>query len=343
MTTYPKWDEPVADWVEKPEPAAIWQIIGGHSLYWALVAAIELRVFDELAPGPLSLEEMSGQLDADADRLATLLDALVSVGLLDGSLKSYALNKTLATLLVTTSDRYMGDVVVHSPGIDENWPVLADAIRSGEPRAPIDEAFYERFARASFLTQLRGARFVATRLGFNAATKRHVLDLGAGGAPWSIALLEGSPKSTATINDLAAVVPVAEQKCREYGVADRCEFIGGDYHEVSLEACSFDTGILGHVLRAEEPADAISLLRRVATALRPGGQLVVADYFVGNDRRGPPQALLLGLTMVANTPHGKTYTHSEMASWLADACFGNVRTLETVKNNHVLVASKEVP
>jgi hypothetical protein len=68
--------------------------------------------------------------------------------------------------------------------------------------------------------------------------------------------------------------------------------------------------------------------------------VVVADYFRGDDHRGPVPALLLGVTMVANTRSGSVYRHRDMANWLAEAGFGQVRIMETVKRSHVLVAEK---
>ena len=215
-TTYPEWDKPVIDWDEKPEPAAIWQVIGGLSLYWALVAALRLGLFDELAQAPVGLKELAVRLGADRDRLGVVCDALVSVWLLDGDRDGYYLNKTGRTLLVSDSERYMGDIVLASPGELDNWPALADTVRSHDPPRNVDDdggRFYERFAAASFLTQLRSARLLAPRLGLHRDASFRILDLGAGGAPWTVAFLEGSVASTAVVNELDPVVHVAQEMC----------------------------------------------------------------------------------------------------------------------------------
>lgn len=187
-----------------PEPALIWQIIGGFSLYWLLVAAVEMRLFDRLAEGQLGLEPLAAALNADAEKLGLICDALVAVAILDGDGNGYSLSKTSQTLLVTSSDRYMGDVVTESPGILENWPVLASIIQGSPPHYDVDDdegGFCSRSARASFLTQLRAARLCATRLGLRGGRSRHILDLGAGGAPWTIAFLEACSESTAVVNE----------------------------------------------------------------------------------------------------------------------------------------------
>lgn len=342
-TTYPEWDSNVVDWDEKPEPALIWQIIGGFSLYWALVAAVRLQIFDHLIGGSLPLEQLAAALKADVEKLGLVCDALVAVAILDGDRNGYRLNKTSRTLLVTSSDRYMGELVIESPGVLANWPGLAATVQGGPPDHDVDEdqgSFYARFARASFLTQLRAARFCATRLGLRDGRGRRILDLGAGGAPWTIAFLEACPESTAVVNDFPAVVEVAAEMCSLHGVSEKCEFIVGDYHQLDLDAGSFDILILGNVLRNEGPSGSVLLLRKAFTATRPGGRLVIADYFRGDNDRGPGPALLLGVTMVANTRSGSVYRHRDVAGWLLEAGFEHVRTIETVKRSHVLVAER---
>lgn len=342
-STYPEWDSKVVDWDEKPEPALIWQIIGGFSMYWVLVSAVRLQLFDRMMQGPMSLGSLAKMLNSDAAKLGLICDALVAVALLDGDRSGYRLNKTSRTLLVTSSDRYMGEVVVESPGILGNWPDLTATIQGSVPNHDVDEDqadFYSRFARASFLTQLRAARFCATRLGLRDGRRLRILDLGAGAGPWTIAFLEGCSESTAVLNDFAAVVEVAVEMCSSHGVSERCKFIVGDYHDIDLEPGLFDVVILGNVLRNEGPSGSGSLLKRSFTACRPGGRVVIADYFRSADDRGPLPALLLGVTMVANTRSGSVYRHGDVAEWLVEAGFEHIRTVESVKRSHVLVAEK---
>ena len=128
--------------------------------------------------------------------------------------------------------------------------------------------------------------------------------------------------------------------CGRYGVADRCDFAPGDYHQLELEPGTFDLVIMGHILRNEGHERGRSLLVSSHRALRPGGRVLVADYFVAEDQRGPPQALLLGVTMTANTTRGSVYRKSDIAGWMAEAGFHGIRSLESVKNNHILLGEK---
>jgi hypothetical protein len=66
----------------------------------------------------------------------------------------------------------------------------------------------------------------------------------------------------------------------------------------------------------------------------------VADYFVDDDRRGPLNALLLGVTMAASVPNAATYTEAEFRGWLIDAGFVDVERSSPVPFQDVLVARK---
>jgi hypothetical protein len=69
----------------KPPPAApVWAVIQGHASYSALVAAVDLGVFDALGgSGPTTAPALAAALDVSPPHLAALLDGLVALGLLD--------------------------------------------------------------------------------------------------------------------------------------------------------------------------------------------------------------------------------------------------------------------
>tara|TARA_B100001121_G_scaffold215039_1_gene188659 strand:+ start:175 stop:687 length:513 start_codon:yes stop_codon:yes gene_type:complete len=167
-----------------------------------------------------------------------------------------------------------------------------------------------------------------------------VLDLGAGGAPWSIAILKACPEGRAVINDLDGVLPVAQAKTSEHDVADRCEFRPGDFHTVALEVDHFDIVVLGHVCRTEGEAGARSLITRAFAALKPGGTLILADYFVDVERKFNPHAVIMGTTMMASTERGLCFTHQQFSEWIREAGFGQLRLVEPIGFQQSFVAVK---
>jgi SAM-dependent methyltransferase len=317
--------------VAAPDPAAIWRVINGYSAYWVVVAGVEIGVFDHLADGAADLDALAATLSCDPLRLRVLCDALVGLSLLQRDRDYYALVPDSATFLVTGGDRSMRELLLHSPGPRGNWPAFAETIRGTDPPEPAGEEFYAQLVRATFPTQRAAAAALAPALG----PYSDVLDLGAGAAPWTVGLLEHAPAARATVNDLPGVLPIAREMLETRALADRCTFVAGDFYTVSLPEHAFDVVVLAHVLRVEGP----ELLERAARSLRRGGRVVVADYFLDDDRRGPLNALLLGATMAAAVPGGTTYPRDEYERWLAGAGFVDVEFRSPLPFQDVMIAT----
>jgi SAM-dependent methyltransferase len=329
----------------RPPPATpVWAVIQGFASYWLLVASVELGAFDALARvGPVSISGLAEEIGASPPHLAALLDGLVVLGLLDQVDDRYELNEVAERYLTSSSPATMAGLIAVAPGPHANWLELANTVRSAMPPNPVEESpagFYRPLVRATFPTQHRSARRIAALIGWDRSPGRpRVLDLGAGSAPWTLALLE-HPASSAVVNDLPDVIEEARARVQAAGVAERVELRSGSYFEIDIEASAFDAVVLGHVCRAEGEAGSKRLIARAWAALRPGGRLILADYFADNRRKYNRFGVLMGVTMIASTSTGRAITHGEVHRWLADAGFGSIRLLEPIAFNHVYVATK---
>ncbi|MEQ8516881.1 MAG: class I SAM-dependent methyltransferase, partial [Chromatocurvus sp.] len=219
----------------------------------------------------------------------------------------------------------------------------AETIRTGAVSSPIDdavEAVYAPLVKATFATQFRAASRLGLKLGWQRLSGLRVLDLGAGCAPWALALLAQSEGARAVINDWPEIISHARETVTAHGMTDRCEFLPGSFHEVDIPAESFDVVVLGHVCRTEGPDLTRALLARAVSALKPGGKLLVPDYYADNERRLNPFGVQMGMTMLANTRHGQTLTHEQMVDWLREQSLVGIRLLEPIPFNTVYVAEK---
>jgi SAM-dependent methyltransferase len=177
-------------------------------------------------------------------------------------------------------------------------------------------------------------------LRYSALDAPRLLDLGAGGAPWSAAILAANPDATAVVNDLAGVIDVAERKLGERDLLGRVELRPGDFHEVELESDHYDLVVLGHICRAEGAERAGRLIDRAMRALKPGGRVVLSDYFADRQRSLAGHALMMGVTMMASTVHGEALSYGDVADRLRLAGFEAVRLIEPIGFQEAFVASK---
>ena len=319
----------------KPPPAApVWAAIEGLGRYYILLAALDLDVFDTLQRlGPSSIEQVAATLETPVDHTRSLLDSIVALELLDQFNDVYELNDAAKRYLVSDGPATMADLIPVAPGPHDNWTRLADTIRNGRPATPIEDdpaAFYVPLVEGTFTTMFRCATRADLKMRYSALRAPRILDLGAGGAPWAIAMLNACAEGTAVINDLPGVIQVAQAKTSEHGVADRCVFRPGDFHTVELEVDHYDIVVLGHICRTEGEAGAQHLIQRAFDALKPEGRLILADYFVDIERKFNPHAVIMGTTMMASTEKGFCFTHEQFAGWLRQAGFVDLRVIEPI-------------
>ena len=329
----------------KPPPSApVWSVIEGFGSYYLLLAALELDLFDTLERmGPTFVGPVADELEVSEPHLQALLDSLVALGLLEQYRDVYGLNDTAQRYLTRTGEASMVGLVPVAPGPLPNWAGLAETIRNGRPATPIDDdpaAFYVPLVKGTFTTMFRTATRADLRVRYSSLIEPRVLDLGAGGAPWSIAVLKACPGGSAVVNDLPGVLGVAEQMTAEHGVADRCEFRPGDFHEVVLEEQTFDLAVLGHICRTEGQDGARHLVERAYDALRPGGRVMIADYFVDPERKFNPHGVLMGMTMMTSTVNGFPLTNEQVVGWLRNAGFRAIRLIEPIGFQYVYVATR---
>lgn len=336
-----------------PEPAPagarhmgqFWGLVHGCTAYFSVLAADELGVFAALADGPATPDELARACGADPDRLLALLGGNVAAGTLEVTGGRFSLSPIAAELLDPGNPGYLGALLRHSPGPLENWAHLAATVQGSPPPRDVgqdDGAFLAELVAATAPVQLGVARAALGDLpGGPLPAGARVVELGAGAAPWSRAVLAGDPGATAVVNDLPGVLAVAERALDGDGVADRVTFLPGSYWEVDLAAGGFDLAVLAHVCRAEGDEGAAALVRRAAAALAPGGRLVLAEYLLHDDLSGPAQAQLLGVTMAASTARGATFTHRQARAWLEGAGLGPVAPAPAVPlPTTVLVAAR---
>ena len=327
-----------------PTAAPVWAAIEGLGRYYILVAALDLNIFDTLQrTGPSTVEQLSEELSLPVLHLRALLDAVVTLELLEQVRNVYDLNDAAKRYLVSDGPATMAGLVPVAPGPHENWSRLADTVRQGKPAHPIEDdpaAFYIPLVEGTFTTMHRCATRADLKIRYSAMPEARVLELGAGGAPWSIAILQRNGRATALVNDLHEVLPVARANAKRFGLTDRIECRPGDFHTVEIENESYDLAILGHICRTEGEDGAKHLIQRAFSALVPGGRLILSDYFCDRERKLNPHAVLMGATMMASTTRGFTFTHEEFSGWLRDAGFEALRLIEPIGFQQCFVAVK---
>ena len=167
-------------------PAAIMQEIMGVWRARAIVAAIELKIFDHIAKGKRTVKEVAGAAGASPRGTANLLDALTAMGHLRKSGNRYNLTPASAAFLVSGKKPYVGDLA-HGLSLSwDAWKHLTESVRSGRPTEAVNVArkgkeFFPKLVGSIFPGNYAASGMVVSRLPQKERGKIHkILDVAAG-------------------------------------------------------------------------------------------------------------------------------------------------------------------
>lgn len=327
-------------------PQRIWQLAFSFAPPLILEAAIRHGVFDLLDTGSKTSEEVACETGTSQRGMGMLLDALVGLEFLAKQGDRFELTPESATFLVGSKPDFQGGLYRHiSRQLLPHWLELADSVRTGKPavsvnREEVGGPFFQEFVEDLFPRAYEAAQQVADHLRIADVTGPfRVLDVAAGSGVWSIPMAEKSPHVEVTVVDWPEVIPVSQRVTERRGVRDRYRFLEGD-----LLATEFGTGyraaILGNILHSEGERRSRELLRRVFSALEPGGTIVIAEMLPNEERTGPPHALVFALNMLVHTDEGDVFSFEQIAGWLRETGFIDARLLEAPSPSPLILATK---
>ena len=167
-----------------------------------------------------------------------------------------------------------------------------------------------------------------------------ILDIAAGHGIFGIVQAQRNPAAEVVAVDWPSVLAVATGNARRFGVADRHHTLPGSAFTVDC-GTGFDIALITNFLHHFDIPTNVSLMRKVASALKPGGKAVILEFVPNDDRVTPPMAAGFALTMLAGTPAGDAYTLRDLQQIVQDAGFtGAVTTHPLPTPETVVVATK---
>ena len=318
--------------------------------YWRtgiLRAGIELRAFARLAEVPgRSAADLADDLGADPSFLRAWLEASVALAFLVHQGEGYALSEASRAALTPGSPDFVGDLALH---ITNHWGTmgqLADLIRDGRAAAPpttgfVTEARYWRdYMRGQHDRAVAGQGQSLVR-GVDLSGARRLVDLGGGMASYSAALCEVNPDLMIDLVDVAESLAQARAVVAARGLTERIRLVEGDFHDVRLEG-GYDAALISGVVCISSPEQCVVAFRRAYDLLRPGGVLVVQDFFRIDD--SPRRALLDDLMdlylKVAFTPRAGDHEGERVMDWLRAAGFEQITPIRTMTQLEVITGRR---
>jgi ubiquinone/menaquinone biosynthesis C-methylase UbiE len=242
--------------------------------------------------------------------------------LLEKQADTYQLTEAARLYLLPQSDLYLGPYIDMQTELGKLWENLADAVKSGTSPACVNqqekgEMFFPQLAAAIFPLNFTTAQSVAEKLRVDALPKdARILDLAAGAAVWSIPMAQQHAGLQVDALDFPATLATTRTFVEKHGLTNRYHYLAGRWQDVDLPESAYDLILLGHILHSEGRVESERMLEKIKKALKPGGRLVVAEFFANANRTAPMFVLLFGLNMLLATEQGCVFSEAELTDML---------------------------
>lgn len=311
-------------------PDAILQLGLGFWGSKALLSAVELGLFTQLAKEPLTAKALQAELGLQQRGTADFLDALVSLGMLERDGDEYRNTTATDLFLDRNKPSYVGGLLeMANARLYPFWGSLTEALRTGQPQneAKLGENFFtalyqdpdrlKRFLQAMTGISIGAALAIADKFPWD----RHqtVIDVGSAEGCVPVQLALRHPHLSGGGFDLPPTAPIFEEYVASFELADRLRFYPGDFFVDPLPTA--DVLIMGHILHDWSLEEKLTLLRKAYEALPEGGALIVYESIIDDDRRTNTFGLLMSVNMLIETQEGFDYTGADCRTWMADTGF----------------------
>ena len=304
--------------------------------YPAVLVANKIRLFDLLAEGGLTIEEICAAKGMSRRPVQGLLSVCTSLGLMSFDGGRYSLTALSEDYLISSSPTYYGWFFDAWFPIIQVWSPesLLKAVMTDSPQGPFGDptgAFAawhaeqaENFTRAMHSASLAPA-LAWPRL-VDLSSYRTMLDIGGGSGAHSIGALNQWPDLRAIIIDQPVICKLAAEFAERYGLAERISAHPSDFFSDRFPPA--DVHFYGMIFH-DWPPDRCSLLARKSfESLVHGGRIIIHEMLFNDDRTGPFAVAAFNVDMLVAMP-GQQYSGREITQMLQDAGFTNIEVKST--------------
>jgi (2Fe-2S) ferredoxin/predicted O-methyltransferase YrrM len=311
-------------------------LVRGFMSSRAVLTALELDIFSTIADGGTA-EEVAASISADTRATEMLLNALVSLKLLEKSDGQFRNTAISGRYFRAGSKDNARPGLLHTAHLWHRWSNLTETVRTGTP-APCqrDTGQTRDFIAAMERNASERAAAVVKAVGNGI---RRMLDLGGGSAAYSIAFARAIPGLHSCVLDVPEVIGLTESYIQRAGLSDRIGVTGGDMLSSPLGE-GHDLVLLSAICHMFSPEQNRALLKRIHAALAPGGRVVVQDFILEADKTSPRFAALFSLNMLVNTQGGASYSEPEYTAWMKEAGFATVERMRLPGPASLMIGAK---
>jgi SAM-dependent methyltransferase len=299
-------------------PDAIFRIATGFMASKHLFAAAGIGLFEKLAGGAMTLDELATACGVPRRTVRISADAMLSLGLLEREGARYRNSDAAAAFLSGSGPgpdlrpmlRFWDRI---SYGL---WAGLETAMRTGEGHRQFSRfSNEEQQIFSAGVEAFSGGASAALAAKYDFSPHRRVLDVGGGTGSFLIPILRRYAALYATLFELPGACSVARTRLAREPEGARVTVVEGDFLKDPLPG-SHDLVIVAntiHVLSAEHNIDLLKNIRANATT---DTRLLLVDLWLDAARTGPQPAPLMSGEFLVVSGEGQAYGEADADEWL---------------------------
>ena len=325
--------------IAKKRANQLFDVMAGFVYTQILLACIRLNIFNQLKDGPLTLEAIKNECGLERAPLKQLLDAAVSIHLLEiranhkyglGKLGAPLVgNSALAAMIEHHSVLYedLRDPLLLLSGklkskkLEKFWPYVSNDLKDQESLKDQERVKdYSDLMSASLplvADQVLGA--------YDFSRHRCLLDIGGGQGTFLKRVHLQSPQLERMLFDLPGVANLAELNFSASSENQSIKVFGGDFFKDELPSGA-DLITLIRVIFDHDDERVKILLRSIFRALSPGGKLLIAEPMAETPDHPPMGHAYFGFYLMA-MGRGRPRTVEEIGQLALEAGFKSVEIL----------------
>ena len=298
-----------------PEP--IMRIALGFMAAKHLFVASSIGVFEKLASGPATLDELAAKCAIPQRTLGISADAMVSLGLLERDGNRYRNSAAAAAFLSGGGGHDLRPILRFFDRSGYGmWANLEAAVRTGEGQRQ-----FHRFSAedqqlfSAGVESFTAGQAAALAANYEFGQHRRVLDVGGGTGSFLIEILRRHPGLNGTLFELPGACAVARQRLAGVAEGARVTVIEGDFLKDPLPD-GHDALIVANTVHVLSAAHNLELLSKLRLHVAIGTRLLLVDVWMDPTHSQPPAAALMSGEFLLVSGEGQSYGEDDADSWL---------------------------
>jgi phospholipid N-methyltransferase len=299
-------------------PDQIFHVACGFMAAKHLFMANAVGVFEKLADGPATLDELANRVGVPDRTTRIIADSMVALGFLEKENGRYKNSRIAATFLSGETPADLRPFLKFWDRLSyPRWVELEQAIRTGEAvlgELEFNEEEQEIYSEGVEAIQSGPAQAFAASYDFD--KHERLLDLGGGTGSWLRAVLTNHEHLQGTLFELPQVAEIARQVHAKAPYADRLDVVAGDIFADAIPG-GHDAVLIANIFHNFTPDKNLALLAKLREGFPKNGKLLLVDLWTNSLGTEPLMGALMAAEFLVHSG-GDTYREKDCVEWLSE-------------------------